>query len=78
MSTLSVRLPESLHRNARRLAKAEGVSLNALISSALGEKMSALETGDYLAKRAAKGSRDKFLAVLRKVPPAEPEPHDKR
>jgi predicted HicB family RNase H-like nuclease len=34
MSTLSVRLPNSLHRHLRELAEREGVSMNQLISSA--------------------------------------------
>jgi len=39
MSTLSVRLPTSLHRQLRELAEREGVSMNQLISSAVGEKL---------------------------------------
>jgi predicted HicB family RNase H-like nuclease len=38
MSALSVRLPASLHRVAREVAAEEGVSINQLITSALGEK----------------------------------------
>jgi predicted HicB family RNase H-like nuclease len=42
MSTLSVRVPASLHRNLRELAQREGISMNQLISSAVGEKLAAL------------------------------------
>ena len=76
MSTLSLRLPESLHRRARELAKQEGISINQLISTALAEKMAALMTLDYLEERAKRGSREKFLAVLAKVPDAAPDPQD--
>jgi len=76
MSTLSLRLPESLHRRARELAKQEGISINQLISTALAEKMAALMTVDYLEERAKRGSREKFLAVLAKVPDAAPDPQD--
>lgn len=34
MITLTLRLPNSLHRRLRELAKAEGVSLNQLITHA--------------------------------------------
>ena len=44
MSTMSLRLPESLHERARELAKREGVSINQLIATALAEKVSALDT----------------------------------
>jgi hypothetical protein len=76
MSTLSLRLPDSLHNRARELAKKEGISINQLVSTALAEKMAALMTVEYLEKRAARGSREKFLAVLARVPDAPPEPGD--
>ena len=66
MSTLSIRLPNSFHRQLRELAVREGVSMNQLISSAVGEKLAALMTDDYLA-RAKRGSRKAYEAVLRKV-----------
>lgn len=72
MSTMSVRLPESLHERARELAKREGVSINQLIATALAEKISALDTVAYLEERASRGSRDAFLQALDKVPSARP------
>jgi hypothetical protein len=33
-------------------------------------------TADYLEERARRGSREKFLAMLAKVPDAAPEPGD--
>lgn len=67
MSTISLRLPESLHEKARELAKQENVSINQLVATALAEKLSALMTEEYLQARAKRGSRKKFEAVLRKV-----------
>jgi HicB-like protein involved in pilus formation len=75
MSTLSVRLPTSLHRSLRELAAREGVSMNQLISSAVGEKLAALMTEDYLS-RASRGTRRAFAAVLRRVPNADPQKGD--
>jgi predicted HicB family RNase H-like nuclease len=60
MSTISLRLPESLHKQLRELAKSEGVSINQLAASALGEKMAALMTQDYLEKRSQRATRGKF------------------
>lgn len=78
MSALSVRLPESLHKNARLYAAQEGVSVNQLISTALAEKLSALATEDYLASRSKRGSHTKFEAALAKVPDVEAEGLDRR
>jgi hypothetical protein len=72
MSTISLRLPESLHRQARELAEKEGISINQLIATSLAEKMSALMTGEYLEERARRGSRKAFQRVLRKVKDREP------
>lgn len=77
MSTLSLRLPVSLHRHLRVLAQREGVSINQLISSAVGEKVAALDTLEYLQERAKRGSRKAFEAVLAKVPDVEPAEFDR-
>ena len=77
MSTLSLRLPDSLHEEIKSLAKEEGISINQFISSAVAEKMSALLTEKYLAKRAQQGSKKAFLEAMAKVPDAEPERHDR-
>ena len=76
MSTLSLRLPESLHRQARELAKQEGISINQLVTTALAEKMSALLTGEYLEARAARGVRRKFEQALGKVKNRPPQHED--
>ncbi|MBZ0178545.1 MAG: type II toxin-antitoxin system HicB family antitoxin [Melioribacteraceae bacterium] len=77
MSTISLRLPESLHKRARALAKKENTSINQLVSSALAEKISALMTEEYIKDRAQKGSKAKFKRALSKVPDVEPENYDK-
>lgn len=77
MSTLSIRLPKSMHDKIREVAKKEGVSMNQLINSAVSEKLSALMTVEYLEKRGELGSREKFEQVLSKVSDQEPEERDK-
>ncbi len=76
MSTLSIRLPDSIHQRARELAKREGVSINQLVATALAEKLSAFMTVDYLEERAKRGSRAKFDRALAKVKKAPPLPGD--
>lgn len=77
MSTISLRLPESLHQQARQLAQQENISINQLVATALAEKMSALMTQAYLEQRAAGASREKFVAALGKVPAIAPDEQDK-
>ena len=77
MSTISLRLPDSLHGTARELAKKDHVSINQFIATALAEKISALITGEYLEERAKRGSRKKFERAMAKVADIEPEEHDR-
>ncbi len=77
MSNLSLRLPESLHKQVKELAKKEGVSINQFVTTALAEKLSALMTQDYLEARARRSDRGVFERVLEKVPDVEPEARDR-
>jgi hypothetical protein len=76
MSIISLRLPESLHKKARDIAKKEKTSINQLVSSALAEKISAIMTEEYIENRAKKGSRAKFKKALKKVADTEPNTMD--
>ena len=77
MSALSLRLPESLHKAAKILAKKEHISINQLITLALAEKISALEAVDYLNERAKKEKRTRYLEILKKAPNVKPHKKDK-
>ena len=72
MSTLSLRLPASIHEKLGQLAKQEGISINQLINSAVAEKLAALLTERYLEERAGRADRSKFDAVLAKIPDVAP------
>jgi hypothetical protein len=76
MNSLSLRLPESLHRQIRALARREGVSINQFLATAAAGKVAALMTEEYPETRAKRGSRKKFRAALAKVPDSAPAPDD--
>jgi len=76
MSTISLRLPDSLHDSVRKLAKEDNISINQFVATALAEKMSALITEEYLSERAARGDKNKFRKVLAKVKNVEPDEND--
>ena len=77
MSSINLRLPDSLHDQARKLAAREEISVDELIRLALAEKISALATEQYLGKRAARGSVKAFRNALKKVPAHKPAANDR-
>jgi len=77
MTAINVRLPQSIHKMAKEISKKDHVSLNQFVTSAIAEKISALMTEEYLQERANRGSRQKFLKALAKVPVKEPSQEDR-
>lgn len=77
MSAISIRLPDSLHRMAKDIARQDQVSMNQFIASAVAEKVSALVTEQYLNERATRSSAAKFHAALAQVPDVTPEEFDR-
>lgn len=76
MSSLSLRLPDSIHRHIKEIANREGVSINQFISSAVAEKVSAIMTEEVLQVRAKKARKGSLKQVLNKVPKRPPVPGD--
>ena len=77
MSVLSLRLPDSLHKQVKKLAKQENISINHLATLAIAEKLSALETESYLLTRAALADKKAFARAMAKVPNKKPAAEDK-
>ena len=76
MSTISIRLPDSLHSMAKAMANQDHMSMNQFIASAVAEKVSALATETYLKDRAERGNEVKFMAALAAVPAQPPAAQD--
>jgi uncharacterized protein (DUF1778 family) len=76
MGALSLRLPTSIHKHIKEIAKKEGVSINQFISSAVSEKISAIMTEEYLKTRAKSAKKGDFKRILNEVPDREPFPRD--
>jgi hypothetical protein len=68
MSNYALRLPDSLMKYARIVAKKDKTTLNQLFITAIAEKISALETEEFLKARAMHASEEKDWKVLAKVP----------
>ena len=71
MSTLSLRIPDSLHRTLKSVAEHDGVSINQFVSLAVAEKLSALKTLNLIAEKAAQGSQQSFIQAMSMVPAGE-------
>ena len=72
--TLRISVSEELYRKAAEIAAAEHVSVEEIFTSAFAEQLDAWER---LKARAARGSYEKFRAVMRKAPAVEPEECDR-
>lgn len=68
MSSLSLRLPDSLHAKIRELAERENVSINQFIAMAAAEKAAALLTVEYLEERASRADGKTLDRLLKRVP----------
>jgi hypothetical protein len=77
MSTLSIRIPDSIHEIVKKMSKDDNISINQFIASAITEKVTAFETEAYIKKRGEFGSKEKFIEILKKVPDIEPDEFDK-
>jgi hypothetical protein len=75
MNTISLHLPNSLHKKLIEIAAYDGISLNQFIAAA--EKLSAMVTENYLQNRAKRSSLESFEDALSEIPDIEPEDQDK-
>jgi hypothetical protein len=76
MSTIGVRLPDSIHEAIKKIAEKEGSSVDQFIASAVAEKLAAFTSVEDLEQRAARGSREQLQHILDRVPHARPDPGD--
>jgi hypothetical protein len=74
--TRSFEIPESLLKRAEELAREDGVSLDIWITSALAQKIGAVETAEEFFKRRARGAAKGLNHYLDMVPDLPPDPGD--
>jgi hypothetical protein len=72
--TLNVTVPDTVYRQIAEMAARQQVSVERIVAAALAEQMSGWTR---LEQMAARGSRERFLAALDKVPAAEPALEDR-
>ena len=67
MSTLTIRMPDDKHARLRGLAQAKGISVNRLIDEIATLALAEFDCETRFRARAARGSREKGLALLDKL-----------
>ena len=67
MSSYALRLPESLKQAAKRIAAADGTTMNPFFVVAIAEKISAMETARFFEQGAALGGAQSTQAARDKV-----------
>ena len=74
MTTFNVTVPDAVYRQIVEMAARQQVSVERIVAAALAEQLSGWS---HVEQMAGRGSRERFLAALDKVPAAEPAPEDR-
>lgn len=77
MTTVQTKIPDSILRQAQAFAERENLSLEQVISLCLAHSLGVWTSDNLISERAKRGSREKFLEFMSKVPDVEPEEHDR-
>lgn len=75
--TYPLRLPRSVKAEVERMAKADGVSVNQFVATAVAEKLAALSTAEFFAERRARADFDAFDRIMARQDGAPPRDDDK-
>ena len=77
MKTIEAQIPEPVLKQAQELAERENVPLEQIISLAVAQSIGIWSNESYVAMRAKRGSREKFLEAMTEVPDADPPDYDR-
>ena len=75
-STYPLRLPRSVKAEVERRAKADGVSINQFVATAVAEKLAAMNTAQFFAERREKADFTAFDRIMRRKGGELPRPED--
>ncbi len=76
MSNYPLRLPDYVMAEAKRLAEANGTSLNQFLSSLIAERIGEMKAMTEIRARIARANPEAALAILRRAPDRPPTPGD--
>lgn len=77
-ATYPLRLPRSVKAAVEKLAKAEGISVNQFVATAVAEKLSAMNTASYFAERRSRADLAAFKRIMKRKGGEPPRQGDER
>lgn len=77
MAKLQLRLPDSVHKKIRKIAKKENLSINQLLVNSISNELIRYETMRFFEERSKNFNEEEFFAALKEIPEVEPEERDK-
>lgn len=75
-STYPLRLPKSVKAEVERRAKADGVSVNQFVATAVAEKLAVMNTAAFFAERRERADFSAFDRIMRRKRGEAPQPDD--
>jgi hypothetical protein len=75
-STYPLRLPRSVKAEVERRAKADGISVNQFVATAVAEKLAAMSTAEFFAERRERADMKAFDQLIRRNDGEPPCPDD--
>jgi post-segregation antitoxin (ccd killing protein) len=75
-STYALRLPRSVKAEVEKRAKADGVSINQFVATAVAEKLAAMNTAAFFAERRERADFAAFDRLMRRKGGEDPRPDD--
>jgi hypothetical protein len=77
-STYPLRLPRSVKSEVERRAKADGVSVNQFVATAVAEKLAVMNSAVFFAERRERADFAAFDKIMRRKGGKRPQPGDER
>ncbi|MGA9867111.1 MAG: toxin-antitoxin system HicB family antitoxin [Acetobacteraceae bacterium] len=74
--TYPLRLPHSVKAEVERRAKADGISINQFVATAVAEKLAVMDTAAFFAERRARADFKAFDRLMRRKGGEPPSPDD--
>lgn len=75
-STYLLRLPRSVKAEVERRSKADGVSINQFVATAVAEKLAVMNTAAFFAERRSRADFVAFNRLMRRKRGEAPHPED--
>ena len=77
ITVIQVQVSDDLLEQLQMIARQQSLSIEQVVSQALGMQVAAWMEREYLQRRSQKGSWEHFQSVLAEVPSCEPEEFDR-